>query len=74
MASKAPRDGVYTMTDAAGRVHRFKVRSGDLLPDGAEMAADEDAPAAKKASGEKPAAKKATGPSETTATAPSETA
>lgn len=61
--ANASADGVYTMTDEHGQVHRFKAVKGSPLPEGAvvEESADDAEP--------KPAAKtkkSATGPSETT--------
>lgn len=44
--SKASGNGYYTTTDEAGRVHRFVVRKGDTIPDGAAfVAGEQDAPA-----------------------------
>lgn len=70
MATKAQRDGVYEMVGPDGRTHRFRVKAGDLMPEGAKMAPDAPPKAAPKpdAAPKAPkAAKGGTGPAETTA-------
>lgn len=65
--AKASADGVYTTTDEHGRVHRFKARKGDALPEGATVEAAAAAPS--EGAPKKPKKQAKTGPSETTESA-----
>lgn len=63
MSEKASGDGFYTTTDEQGIVHRFVVRKGDTVPEGATFEAGEQ-------KDEQPKTKASTGPTETTAATP----
>lgn len=64
--AKASADGIFTTEDESGRVHRFKARKGDVLPEGATLLDETPADdAAEKPAKQAKAAER--GPSETTA-------